>query len=149
MAAGFLPFVSAAPPGIGTSTTSARPSPQYHGGVGDNEVYVYDAVELALKAIERVHGDLSDGERRFMAALTTVHVQTPLGTLRLDRNHDEVGPNFLIRVEKDANGKLMPRTVGVVPDVDDSFGGYFTAASPPDSRTQPVCRKGHVPPWAR
>ena len=41
------------------------------------------------------------------------------------------------------------QTVGVVPNVETDFGGYFTRTSPPDSETQPVCRKGHVPAWAR
>jgi hypothetical protein len=113
------------------------------------DVYAYDAVELALEALGRVHGDLSGGERSFMAALGSLHSPTPVGPLRLDRNHHQIGSNFLIRVEKGAKGRPVLQTVAVVPNVDASFGGNFTPSSPPDSRTQPVCRKGRVPPWAR
>jgi branched-chain amino acid transport system substrate-binding protein len=149
--AGFLPFVGGP---VWTSYLRAFQAafPRYRGPIGSPvDVYAFDAVELALEAIARVHGDLSGGERRLRAVLPALlpQVQTPGGTLHFDRNRHAAGPNYLIRVEKAANGKLVPRTVGVVPNVDESFGGYFTANSPPDSETEPVCRKGHVPAWAR
>jgi branched-chain amino acid transport system substrate-binding protein len=150
MAAGPLPFVSNAAAWTRYGRDLRAAFPQYRGATHDPaDVYAYDAVELALEGIERVHGDLSGGERRFMTALTSLHVQTPAGVLHLDRSHRAVSANFLIRVERDAKGKVVPLTIGVVPNVDASFGGYFTPSSPPDSRTQPACRKGHVPPWAR
>jgi hypothetical protein len=145
-----LPFVSNAAAWARYGRELRAAFPQYRGFSHDpTDVYAYDAVELALEGIAKVHGDLSGGERRFMAALTRLHVQTPAGVLRLDASHRAVVPNLLIRIEKDASGKLVPKTVGVVPNVDASFGGYFGPTSPLDSRTQPVCRKGYVPSWAR
>jgi len=124
--------------------------PRYGGAFGQpGDVDDYDAVDLALTALERVHGDMSRGEKRFMAALTAAPLQAPVGAVRVDRNHHAVAPDFLSRVEKGTNGAFVVRTVTTVPNVESTFGGYFTKTSPRDSRTQPVCRKGHVPAWAR
>lgn len=149
-AAGNLPFVWSAPEWNSYFRDLRTAFPSYRGQLGDDaDVYAYDAVELALRAIAAAHGDLSHGERRLMPAMRHVRAETPVGPLTLDRTRNAVAPNFLVRVEKNASGKPVPRTVGVIPDVENTFGGYFTPSSPPDSETQPVCRKGHVPPWAR
>jgi ABC-type branched-subunit amino acid transport system substrate-binding protein len=150
MASGFLPFVSSSPAWNRYIHDLRAEFPGYHGRAGDpGDQYMYDAVELTLQAVARVHGDLSGGERRLKAALTEVHAETPLGRLSLDSNRHAVSPNFLIRVQKDAAGKLVPLTVATIRDVDDSFGGYFAPDAPPDSETQPACHKGDVPSWAR
>jgi len=52
-------------------------------------------------------------------------------------------------VEKDAGGRFVPRTIRVIPNVEQTFNGYFDASSPQPSPTQPVCRKGNPPAWAR
>jgi len=124
--------------------------PRYSGGVGQpGDVNDYDAVELALEALQRVHGDMSHGEKRFMAALTSARLQSPVGVVRVDSHHHAVVPDFLSRVEKGPNGAFVLRTIRTVRNVESTVGGYFTPSSPPDSETQPVCRKGNVPPWAR
>ena len=123
--------------------------PRYAGGVGQPaDVDDYDAVELALDALARGHGDMSHGEKRFMEALTSVRLRSPAGVIRVDQHHHAVVPDFLSRVEHDPNGGFQLRTVRTVRNVESTFGGYFTPTSPRDSRTQPVCRKGHVPAWA-
>ena len=123
MTAGFSPALPSGPAWTRYFRGFRASFPQYIGGAYRPEpIDAYDAVELALEAIKRVHGDLSDGEQRLMAALPTLHFQTPVGTtLRLDRNHQAVGPNYLIRIEKTANGNLVPRTVRVIPNVDQEF----------------------------
>ena len=97
------------PPGTRISATSGLPFPRTTGRPGDpSDIYAYDAVELALKAIAHAHGDLSDGERRLMAAMHQVRADTPTGPLTLDRTNSAVAPNFLIRVKKEKDGKLVP-----------------------------------------
>jgi branched-chain amino acid transport system substrate-binding protein len=124
--------------------------PRYRGGIGEpQDIDDYDSIELALETIKRVDGDMSDGDKRFMAALSSVRLRSPFGTVRIDRSRHAVVPGFLSRVERGPTGAFVVRTVQTLPGVDSTFGGYFTPASPRDSRTQPVCRKGHVPPWAR
>jgi branched-chain amino acid transport system substrate-binding protein len=124
--------------------------PRYGAGFGEPiDLGNYDAVELALAALQRVHGDMSHGEKRFMAALTSIRLQSPAGVVRVDRHHQAVLSNFLSQVEYDPKGSIVLHTVRTVPNVESTFGGYFTPTSPRDSPTQPVCRRGHVPAWAR
>ncbi len=73
----------------------------------------YDAVELALEALQRVHGDMSHGEKRFMAALTSIRLHTPAGVARVDRHHQAVVSNFLSRVERGPNGAVVLHTVRI------------------------------------
>jgi branched-chain amino acid transport system substrate-binding protein len=145
-----LPFVSIAPAWVRylREFRAAFPSMREQ-AVHVGDIFAYDGVRAALEAIERVHGDMSGGERRFMDALARIRLRSPAGTIRLDANRQAIGPIFLVRVEKEKSGELVPRTIRVVPNVEETFNGYFTATSPPDSRTQPVCRKGNPPSWAR
>jgi branched-chain amino acid transport system substrate-binding protein len=102
----------------------------------------YDVgVEAALEALTRAQG--ASG-RPFLDALTGLQLASPLGRIRLDRNRQAIGPNYLSRV----TGRGI-RTLRVVPDVEHTFGGYFTPAGPPPSETSPKCVKRTAPPWAR
>jgi len=102
----------------------------------------YDVgVEAALKALTRAHGTSG---RPFLNALGALRLDTALGRIRLDHNRQAVGPNYLSRV---ARGGI--RTLRVVQDVEQTFGGYFKAADPPPSETSPGCVKRTPPAWAR
>jgi branched-chain amino acid transport system substrate-binding protein len=98
-------------------------------------------VEAALEAVARAHGTTG---RTFLHALGGVRLDSPLGRIRLDRNRQAIGPSYLSRVT--ARGI---RTLRVVRDVEQTFGGYFRAAGPPPSETSPRCVKRTPPPWAR
>jgi branched-chain amino acid transport system substrate-binding protein len=98
-------------------------------------------VEAALEALTQARG--ASG-RAFQEALASVQLDSPAGRIRLDRHRQALGPNFLSRV---APGGI--RTVRVVPGVEHTFGGYFTAAGPPPSETSPDCVKRMPPRWAR
>ncbi len=108
----------------------------------------YNSIEAVLTALDRVHGDLSHGERRFMAALAKVELDAPNGHVRLDANRQAIAPNYLNRLTKNADGQLTVHTFETVPNVEQTFGGLFTATSPAPGRTSPPCRHGHPPPWA-
>jgi branched-chain amino acid transport system substrate-binding protein len=109
----------------------------------------YAATEALLEALERVHGDASHGERRFQRALASLRLETPRGPVRLDARHQAIGETYLGRLERDARGKLFLKQIRVVRNVDATFGGHFGPTSPPPSPTQPACRHGDPPPWAR
>ena len=98
-----------------------------------------------LKALAGTGGDLSDGERRFMARLAKVELDAPNGHVRLDRNHQAVAPTYLLRFRTSNVG----RPYRTIPNVETTFGGYFKPSDPPASETTPACRKGNPPPWAR
>lgn len=116
----------------------------------DNLVFAIDyyvAIAATMKALTAVDGDLSHGARRFQAALARTEVDSPNGRLRLGGDHQAVVPVYLMRVDKpDGSDRTLIR---VSRGVDHTYGGYFTKRDPPPSESTPVCRKGHVPPWAR
>lgn len=109
----------------------------------------YNEMEPVLEALEQVDGDLSHGERRLQRALARLTFDAPSGVVHLDGRRQAIAPVYLGRVERDAGGKLFVRQIRVVPDVEQTFGGYFGPTSPPPSRTQPACERGHQPSWAR
>ena len=43
------------------------------------------------------------------------------------------------------NGKLAVKTVGYIPNVDQTFGGTFSASTPAPGRTSPACVKRSLP----
>lgn len=116
---------------------------------GGAAVNFYNATEALLEALTRVHGDLSQHESRLMAALRGLHLDSPKGPIRLDGDRQAVGPAFLSRVQRDARGKLTIQTFKVVRGVEQTFAGYFGAHTPAASETQPRCRRGNPPSWAR
>jgi branched-chain amino acid transport system substrate-binding protein len=109
----------------------------------------YDAMAAVIKALQQVHGDLSGGERRFQAALANVRLDSPIGPIRLDQNRQAILPNYLGQYQRGSSGEVSHRTIQVVPNVDQSFGGYFHTNGPQPSRTYPPCRRGDPPAWAR
>lgn len=114
-------------------------------GVG-TDFYSYDAMEPVLQALKRVHGDLSRREQRFQHALARLTFQAPNGRTTLDGRHQAVAPTYLGRVGKDWHGQLLMRQIAVVPKVEQTYGGYFSSASPPPGR-HPVCKRRTPPPW--
>ncbi len=77
-------------------------------------------MEAVLQALEKVHGDLSNGERRFQAALAKVELDAPNGHIRLDGNRQAIGASYLNRI---LPGKGSPA-------LDDVQGGPETSTRP-------------------
>jgi branched-chain amino acid transport system substrate-binding protein len=113
------------------------------------DIFYCDAMSAALQALEKAHGDVSGGERRLMAALAKVELHSPVGLIRLDHDRQAIAPNYLLKVEKTADGKFVNATFRVIPNVEQSFGGYFHVNEPPASWTYPTCHRANPPPWAR
>lgn len=112
-------------------------------------VYYYAGMEAALLALEAVDGDLSDGQRRFQAALAEVELDVPtLGHIRLDERRQAIGPNYLIQYRQDAKGALVYKTIRTVEDVEQTFNGYFKPGDPPPGKDTIECKHGNPPPWA-
>jgi branched-chain amino acid transport system substrate-binding protein len=108
------------------------------------------ATEAVLKTLAAVHRDLSHGERRFMTALAKVRVTVAGQPIRLDAHRAPIGTNYLRMLEVDAHGNLVyGATYKHIENVEETFGGYFTSASPPAGATAPSCHRANPPPWAR
>jgi branched-chain amino acid transport system substrate-binding protein len=107
----------------------------------------YVAMEAVTRSLHAVRGDLSDGQDRFRRALARIELDGPYGRIRLDENRQAITPNYVTRIR--AGKGPIHRTVKVIEDVDQSFGGRFQVGGTTVSRTRPACTRGEPPPWAR
>jgi YVTN family beta-propeller protein len=155
---GYSPDDFATPPGLSLDGKYMREAgkalPQLLAYFGSGDVAYYNSMTASLEALDRVHGDLSGGERRFMAALAKVVLNAPDGRISLDSAHRPVAPNYLFEYSKPAPGSgkghnLSPRLLRTIPNVEPTFGGYFKTTDPPPSTTTPACVKRTPPVWAR
>jgi branched-chain amino acid transport system substrate-binding protein len=145
--AGSLPVEpTAAEAAYAASFTKAFPGVPAAVGIGFTTVPYRDGVEALLEALGRSGGATG---APLLAALARIRLASPTGPIHLDRNRQAVGPNYLSRVAVDGKGKPTIRTVRVVPNVEQTFGGYFRPGDAPPSRTSPACVKRTPPPWAR
>jgi branched-chain amino acid transport system substrate-binding protein len=111
-------------------------------------VLYYDGMEAILKGLDQVKGDLGSDGKAFQAALTSMQPTFPNGQVKLDANRNSVQPAYVVQIVKDG-GKLGFKVVQTVPEVDQTFGGLFSASSPEPSRTEPKGGTGNPPPWAK
>ena len=105
----------------------------------------YDETTAALLALDKVNGDLSDGHKKFRAALASLVLDAPNGQMKLDENRQAIGTSFVTEVVKDKNGDLVSKVVQVVPNVDQRLGfskAVFDRIGLP-GREVPVCKKSY------
>jgi len=96
-----------------------------------------------LIALDKVNGDLSDGQKKYRETLAGLVLDAPNGQMRLDQNHQAIGTSFVSEVIKDSNGDLVSKVVQVVPNVDQKLGfskAVFDKIGLP-GREVPVCKK--------
>ena len=105
-----------------------------------------NSMEAVLRALESVNGDLEDGQKSFRAALARIELDAPNGHIRLDDNRQAIGPNYLQQVKKTPAGLTM-RTKATLPDVEQTFNGYFDSSTPLGRNTI-ECHKADPPAWA-
>jgi len=110
-------------------------------------VLYYDGMQAIIEGLTKVNGDLSDGQRALQAALTALTPTFPNGTIKLDANRNSVQPAFVVQIQKNG-GNLGFTVLKTIPDVDQTFGGLFSASSKAPSRTDPACTGGTPPPWS-
>lgn len=91
----------------------------------------------------RAGGDLSDGNKKFRAALATLVLDSPVGPIRLDANRQAIAPNFVTEVTKVADGTLVNKLVETIPEVPQTLGmdpAVFAKIGIP-ARENPPCKK--------
>jgi branched-chain amino acid transport system substrate-binding protein len=76
----------------------------------------------------------------------TVLTDTAYGRIRLDANRNAI-TNAYIQELYVKNGKLAVKTVYMVPNTNQSFGGIFTPRTPSPGRSFPACTRKKAPPW--
>ena len=111
----------------------------------------YTAMEAIAQGLEQVDGDLSDDHAAFNDALANLELDAPLGTIKLDENHQAIMDNFLQQIVKDQTDDGVPdvKTIKTIPQVDETFAGFFSPDTPSPDRTNPKCNAGTPPPWTK
>ena len=103
----------------------------------------YIATTAALTALDEVGGDLSDGQAKFMAALSSLSLQTPLGVVELNENRQATGSVVVTEVVEGPDGNLRSefraRTEGVTQTLGMTADEFRAMGLP--SRTTPDCDK--------
>ena len=100
-----------------------------------------------LQALKNVNGDLSGGQAALRAELNKIGkagFNSPEGPIKLDENRNAIGNNYLIQLKK------LPgtyKTIRTIPNVSQSFDGFFTTKTATPSRNYPPCVKKTPPSW--
>jgi branched-chain amino acid transport system substrate-binding protein len=95
-----------------------------------------------LDALDKVGGDLSDGQKKFRDTLANLVVDTPTGQVKLDKNRQAIADIFLTEVSQGQDGNLYNKVVKVIPAVNQTLGtpeAEFLKLGPV-SRTNPECK---------
>jgi branched-chain amino acid transport system substrate-binding protein len=97
-----------------------------------------------IKGLNAVGGDISGGQKKLQQAIGKVTINGPYGKVSLDKNRNGIADQYYLQlVTKD--GKLATKTVGRVPQVDQTFGGTFSDSTPAPGRKFPPCVKKSLP----
>jgi branched-chain amino acid transport system substrate-binding protein len=96
-----------------------------------------------IKGLEAVKGDISD-QSKLQAALAKTELPAPYGTVKLDDNRQAIFTVYDQQLFMN-NGKLAVKTVSAIPNVDQTFGGTFSATTPAPGRNSPGCDKRSLP----
>ena len=101
----------------------------------------YVNTKAVLQALEAVGGDLSDGGAKFREALSTLELETPTGTVKLDERRQAIADIFLTEVAEGPDGNLVNKTVKVTPAVSQTLGQDYDKFLEYGavSRENPVC----------
>ena len=97
-----------------------------------------------IKGLQAVKGDISGGQKKLQKVLGKVSLQTGYGPIKLDKNRQGIIPVYYQQLYT-KNGKLAVKTVGYIPNVDQTFGGTFSSNTPPPGRKFPPCVKRSLP----
>ena len=103
----------------------------------------YDATDAALQALDKVNGDLGNGQKKFRAVLSSLVLDSPKGKITLDHNRQAIGTNFVTEVVKDKDGNLVNKVVKEIPNVNQTLGfseATFRKIGPP-GRNNPECKR--------
>jgi branched-chain amino acid transport system substrate-binding protein len=117
-----------------------------------SSVFVYNyytAMEALLTALEEVDGDISGGQKALQEALAGVELDAAYSHVSLDDNRQGIADNYVKRIVPDTNGDNVPdvRTIRRIPEVDQTFGGFFSEETPDLDRSNPTCDKKDPPAW--
>ena len=128
----------------GTSGNEPAPASQ---ALGFGFAYGYYVAGQALvQALEEVGGDLSNDQAALREALANLELDAPYGTVTLDENRQAIVDTYVAQLVLDeASGEVVQKTVAIIPQVDQTFGGTFSSETPPPERDNVACEARDLP----
>ena len=111
--------------------------------------HYYIATEALALALEETDGDISGGQKALQEALANTEFDAAYGHIALDENRSAISDNYVQQIVPDTNGDKVPdpKTIRVIPETDQQFGGLFSEDAPAPDRENPKCVKGSEPKW--
>ena len=82
----------------------------------------YINARAALEGLDAVKADLSDGQKKYRAALQKTNFKGPAGDVKIDENRNGVGTTYITEVAKGADGVLYNKVVKSVPNITQTLG---------------------------
>ena len=109
----------------------------------------WSAMTGLAQALKQVNGDISGGQKTLQSALAKQTIDGPYGKISLDSRHQAVFDNWVVQITPPSAGSNVPgiKTIERIPNVDQTFGGFFSPTTPAPDRTNPTCTKKTPPPW--
>jgi branched-chain amino acid transport system substrate-binding protein len=101
----------------------------------------YVNTKAVLLALQQVGGDLSDGQKKFQAALASLKFDTPTGPVSLDKNRQAIAYIYVTEVMQKPDGTFYQKIVKVAEQVNQTMGmeeSKFLALGSP-TRDNPPC----------
>ena len=89
-------------------------------------------------------GNISGDQKKLQDALAQISLNAPYGKITLDDNRQAITDQYYLQLVEGDKGPAT-KTVGNVPDVDQTFGGMFSENTPAPGRTDPPCEKRDIP----
>lgn len=107
--------------------------------------YGYYTAGLALiQALNAVDGDLSDNHAALREELSTMTLEAPFGDITLDENRQAIIDTSVQQLVLEGD-EVVNKTVSIIRGVDQTFGGTFSADTPPPGRDVPACEARDLP----
>ena len=82
----------------------------------------YINMRAALEGLDAVKGDLSDGQKKYRAALQKLAFKGPAGEVKIDDNRNGIGTTYITEVVKNPDGSLQNKVIKSVPNITQTLG---------------------------
>jgi ABC-type branched-subunit amino acid transport system substrate-binding protein len=105
----------------------------------------YNAANATFNCLEKVKGNLSDGQKAFRQCLTELALDAPNGKITLDKNRQAIGTNFVSEVIEMPDGNLATKLVKIKENVNQTLGidpAAFSKIGLP-GRDTPECKASY------
>jgi branched-chain amino acid transport system substrate-binding protein len=106
----------------------------------------YNAAWATIRGLRASGGEVGANLQRAMPRTSRSGYELSDGGLvTLDANRQAIQDQHPLRAVRGPGRKITLSVIGMVPNVDQSFGGIFTRSGPAPSRTQPSCQRRSLP----